>query len=465
MIFLLSQIAISIRNASSSEASSILPPQEFLPTSNSIRINVLWLISLVLSITTVLIAIVAAQWLTEHQRYPTSMPAVEKFSLFHMRQEGFINWHVPKILASVLLLLLLALVLFLVGLIDFVTGFVNTVSIPVIIVISIPLVFIALTTSLPVIQLVITSFSTLHDSAQVPDQCPYRSTQSWALHRVLTFSNTFFLIHLLPGILLWSFPQHIVEAIRSNSDEIPFRGIPFFLKRSYENRGYEKLSEFWRSDCWITFDDKWIQFRTAYMKSKIQLAQSHWTSLTHPGVRLYDCACAVSKIQTRLIDVSRDHTAEIIALYHVIEDIFTYHTSGGTDRSRASMDDLEVSILQKIIHLPGYFGWKDIFSNPFTDSRATSQVRREETLLLFLNKFRTLPAGVLHNHFLELRARMLKYYLDRHYEKEPGVFNITERFPLSMTNPSQQNVTLSIQPIDGMYVIDQSRMTFINSIL
>jgi len=384
-----------------------------------------------------------------------------------MRQEGLINWHVPKILASVPLLLLLALVLFLVGLIEFVAGFVNTVSIPVIIVIFIPLIFIALTTSLPVIQLVITSFSTLHDSAQIPDQCPYRSTQSWALHRVLTFSNTLFLIHLLPGMLLWSFPQHIVEAIRSNSDERPFRGIPFFLRRSYENRGhkaYKKLSEFWKSDSWITFDEKWIQFRTAYMKSKIQLAKSHWSSFTQPGM-LYDCACAVSKIQTRLSkDVSRDHTAEIIALYHVVEDVFTYHSSNDTDRSHASMSDLEVSILQKMIYYPQYFGWKDIFSNSFTDSRATSQVRREETLLLFLNKFVTLPAGALHSHFLELRVRILKYYLDRHYEKEPGVFNITERFPLYMENPPQQNLTSSVQPIDGMYVMDQSRMTFINSI-
>ncbi|KDR82266.1 hypothetical protein GALMADRAFT_22842, partial [Galerina marginata CBS 339.88] len=39
----------------------------FSPAPSSIRVNILWFISLVLSLTTVLVGIVSLQWLREHQ--------------------------------------------------------------------------------------------------------------------------------------------------------------------------------------------------------------------------------------------------------------------------------------------------------------------------------------------------------------------------------------------------------------
>ncbi|KAF9567125.1 hypothetical protein CPC08DRAFT_627378, partial [Agrocybe pediades] len=99
VVFLLSQIANNM--GSSPSNTSFTTASSFTPDSSSVRINVLWLISLVLSLTTVLIAIVASQWLTEHQHYPSSMSLMEKYALFHMRQESLAKWRVPEILSSV----------------------------------------------------------------------------------------------------------------------------------------------------------------------------------------------------------------------------------------------------------------------------------------------------------------------------------------------------------------------------
>ena len=233
IILLLSQIS---RNMNGSNTTTSIPPQAsdfFIPTASSVCVNVLWLVSLVLSLTTVLIAIVVLQWLREHQNYPTSVTPKDKFALFHMRQEGLKKWHVPKIIASIPVLLLLALILFLIGLIDFVSAFVTGVSIPVIAVTCTPLLFILLTTTLPLVTIFYSSISSASNaSGDPPSQCPYKSTQSWLLYRIAMLSSPIFIIHMIPMIVICWFGDILkrpIYTIRGYSTYHP--GPLFFFKR------------------------------------------------------------------------------------------------------------------------------------------------------------------------------------------------------------------------------------------
>ncbi|CAA7270821.1 unnamed protein product [Cyclocybe aegerita] len=90
------------------------------PSPSTVRVNVFWFLSLVLSWTTVLIGIVSLQWLREHQRYGESLTPRKSLAIFHMRAAASEDWHVQKIFAALPLLLQVALVLFFAGIIDFI---------------------------------------------------------------------------------------------------------------------------------------------------------------------------------------------------------------------------------------------------------------------------------------------------------------------------------------------------------
>ncbi|KAF8174246.1 hypothetical protein BJ912DRAFT_62146 [Pholiota molesta] len=117
IINLLSQIAngpnitssfhLSTRSATPLVSLFVQPP-------SSVRINVFWFISLILSLTTVLVGTIAIQWLREHQSYPGVSPK-ETLAILHMRSESLEAWYVPQIFSTLPLLLQSALVYFLRG--------------------------------------------------------------------------------------------------------------------------------------------------------------------------------------------------------------------------------------------------------------------------------------------------------------------------------------------------------------
>ncbi|KAI0341455.1 hypothetical protein BDW22DRAFT_1332674, partial [Trametopsis cervina] len=87
----------------------------FQPTTNAIRVNVLWSASLIISISTASFGILVKQWLREYMRFVTSFPQgrlrVRKF-----RRSGLDSWHVLAVAAFLPLLLQTALGFFFLGL-------------------------------------------------------------------------------------------------------------------------------------------------------------------------------------------------------------------------------------------------------------------------------------------------------------------------------------------------------------
>ncbi|KAF5327241.1 hypothetical protein D9619_004760 [Psilocybe cf. subviscida] len=147
-------------------------------SKSTVRVNVCWLTSLILSLITVLIGIVSLQWIREYQNYPTNLSPKRAFATRNLRYEGLHNWLVPELFASLPLLLQTAVALFLVGLADFLIHLNVIVAIPAVALTAVTLTFLLLTTMMPALQAL--WMLNIKDVTSIPSQCPYKSPQSWA---------------------------------------------------------------------------------------------------------------------------------------------------------------------------------------------------------------------------------------------------------------------------------------------
>jgi len=163
----------------------VLTTPTFTPTHSDIRVNILWFLSLIFSLTTVLVGIIALQWLREHLRPHTDLEPQIAFSLHHLNVESLDRWYLPQIFTALPLLLQLALVLFLVGVIEFLWSLNSTVAIPIAVAVGLSLFFLLWTTILPTTQALLLFLPRLPRGNMPQSPCPYRSPQSWAFHRSL----------------------------------------------------------------------------------------------------------------------------------------------------------------------------------------------------------------------------------------------------------------------------------------
>jgi len=156
---------------------------KFIPTHSDIRVNILWFLSLIFSLTTVLIGIISLQWLRKHLHPHTDLEPQIAFSLHHLNVESVDRWYLPQIFTALPLLLQLALVLFLVGVIEFLWSLNSTVAIPIAVAVGLSLSFLLWTTVLPTMQALLLFLPRLPWGNIPRSPCPYRSPQSWAFHR------------------------------------------------------------------------------------------------------------------------------------------------------------------------------------------------------------------------------------------------------------------------------------------
>ena len=161
----------------------ILTIPTFTPNPSDIRINILWFLSLIFSLTTVLIGIISLQWLREHLRPHTDLEPQIAFSLHYLSVESLDRWYLPQIFTALPLLLQLALVLFLAGILDFLWSLNSIVAIPIAVAVGLSLFFLLWTTVLPTTQALLLFLPRLPWGNMPRSPCPYRSPQSWAFHR------------------------------------------------------------------------------------------------------------------------------------------------------------------------------------------------------------------------------------------------------------------------------------------
>ena len=156
----------------------------FNPSPSDIRVNILWFLSLIFSLATVLVGIITLQWLREHLRVHNLEPQIA-LSLHHLNVDSFNQWYLPQIFTTLSVLLQVALVLFLVGIFEFLWNLNHTVAIPVAVAVGLSLFFLLLTTILPTMQALSLFLPRLRMSPKPRSPCPYRSPQSWAFHQLV----------------------------------------------------------------------------------------------------------------------------------------------------------------------------------------------------------------------------------------------------------------------------------------
>lgn len=114
------------RQYNDSDFLSHLPSPEFLALTSTdylILVNRLWYASLLLSLATALLSILAKQWLITF-RLPSAASSPKQWALWRQfRYSGFDAWNVPLIIAILPFLLHLSLFLFAIGLVLFLKPF------------------------------------------------------------------------------------------------------------------------------------------------------------------------------------------------------------------------------------------------------------------------------------------------------------------------------------------------------
>ena len=170
-------------NGSATPQSLALPV--FTPSPTVVRVNILWFLSLIFSLATILIGIITLQWLREHLRPQTDVEPQIAFSLHHLNIESLDRWYLPQIFTALPLLLQVGLILFLAGILDFLGSLNHIVVVPVAVAVGFGLFFLLWTTILPTIQALSLFVPYWPWNTRPRSPCPYRSPQSWAFYKLL----------------------------------------------------------------------------------------------------------------------------------------------------------------------------------------------------------------------------------------------------------------------------------------
>ncbi|KAI3605724.1 hypothetical protein WG66_012026 [Moniliophthora roreri] len=168
--------------------STSFEPTPFKPDASSVRINVFWFLSLILSLTSALFGLLCKQWVREHQRDTTTRTPGEALALRQLRRDSFEKWGVSSFLSALPILLEVALLLFFVGVLDLLW---NRHRVPfaicfVAVSLSAGLYFLtALLPTLAVPRDQTGDINSRHfDRLSYQFICPYKSPQAWLVYRL-----------------------------------------------------------------------------------------------------------------------------------------------------------------------------------------------------------------------------------------------------------------------------------------
>ncbi|KAI0635007.1 hypothetical protein C8Q77DRAFT_1216975 [Trametes polyzona] len=106
----------AVRNGTDAPASAV---QQFQAAASSIRVNIYWFSSLIISLATALIAILAKQWVNYLLAGLSPVPAMRARHRQY-RIDGMQRWNLPAVLSFLPILLHVALLLFFAGLVEFI---------------------------------------------------------------------------------------------------------------------------------------------------------------------------------------------------------------------------------------------------------------------------------------------------------------------------------------------------------
>ncbi|KAH9474543.1 hypothetical protein JR316_0013005 [Psilocybe cubensis] len=413
VITLLAHIAARLDNDTVITKTSLSSNDPFVPAASTVRVNVFWFISLVLSLTTVLVGIISLQWLREYQSYSNLSNPREMYAIFHMRKDGLDRWRVDRVFTAMPLLLQSALVLFLGGLIDFLHAFSErwSVVIPVAAVIGISLLFLVVTTILPALQ-TMSLFVIPTSWPDPPSQCPYKSPQSHAVRRICVYLYDIH-FHLKRLWRLSSIPSMISRLCR-----ILF-GSAVKHRFSFPSKFRSQVTYSSWSRSWSGFDEKWVLIRDMYMRHSLGNWNKDFGHFDIIGweldeqLPLFDIVVGLNrqKWQGNVSDV----------VYHCFSDISQRVLSLLTDTSRYSprerlrQNDYLYNILSRRggVSVTRFFDtdacFSDVEKGELSSAKALSCALHQQNLAIFTDW----SSGVLQRHQKELALRLFGYFYQK----------------------------------------------------
>ncbi|KAI3605652.1 hypothetical protein WG66_011971 [Moniliophthora roreri] len=163
-------------------------PTPFKPDASSVRINVFWFLSLILSLTSALFGLLCKQWVREHQRDTTTRTPGEALALRQLRRDSFEKWGVSSFLSALPILLEVALLLFFVGVLDLLWNRHRVPFAICFVAVSLSAGLYFLTTLLPTLAVPRDQTDDINsrhfDRLSYQFICPYKSPQAWLVYRL-----------------------------------------------------------------------------------------------------------------------------------------------------------------------------------------------------------------------------------------------------------------------------------------
>ncbi|ESK85794.1 hypothetical protein Moror_2407 [Moniliophthora roreri MCA 2997] len=168
--------------------SAFFESTQFKPDASSIRINVFWFLSLILSLTSALFGLPCKQWVREHQRDTTTRTPGEALALRQLRRDSFGKWGVLSFLSALPILLEVALLFFFVGVLDLLWNRHRVPFAVCFVAISFSAGLYFLTALLPTLMVPRDQRDDISDRRfnRLSYQfiCPYKSPQAWLVYRL-----------------------------------------------------------------------------------------------------------------------------------------------------------------------------------------------------------------------------------------------------------------------------------------
>lgn len=312
--------------------------------------------------------------------------------------------------------------LFFVGAVDFLCSLNRTVAIPVAIIVTLTLFFLAATTLLPTFQLFILSLrNPSQNPMKTPAQCAYKSPQSWAAHRLFTW-----IFYLARSIYTrWPFSKPYSWGMRW----IPIR---FCLYNEQEN--------------WITFDLWWLKIRNCYSMF------NHEIEFDTPRQCLDELA-PQHDISEMLKDTIQTYTGQantVLATYHCFQSVSRDAACSDCPVIHKSQDMGYARRIQ--LFRRQYWPKYDLKTHPRPTYPPGLYVLHEEHLVFFLWSPSRFYPDILSQkigaHVLELRCRILGYEFPHNKLRNLGKYQKTLLDPIYRyyVNPLH---TVTIGPFHG----------------
>lgn len=341
-----------------------------------LRVNQLWLLSMVLSLSAVIFGTLCLQWLSAFRHADDKYKAgPDTLALRQVRHEGLWAWGVPHIPALLIVIVQAALVFFIVGLLFLLWNVNRHAALPVAIVSGISTFAVVWTMFLPVILSVVCYIKP--SLGKIICQCPYKNPWTWITHRGFTS------LAIMVSFLFTLTPSSIHSWIPS-----------------WRQKAVKLLMDF----RWLEYDEMWRQRRD-------------------PGAKEALCSYYLLNGLAAVVDTLGAHQGTGLFLEKCLQDLKFHESRADIQAVKKSFQGLNFTPAERQVLESG----NTVGSSSQVEDAGPVQLRRDFLTALILEQLvtrsRPLKQSLLHFRvklYIRLKASVYQSGLVRGITREAG---------------------------------------------